>query len=1548
MKNSRISSRFFVAIATFLFAAQAHAQTGPQRQENPVKKVMPTCNISGHYIRESNDAAYRRPVGIYTPPGSMSAASIDTCGKFRVFYEDINMGVNGGFNETGLGPVRQNTMCAMLGYVESVIDINVNGTTDFIDIYVERSIDALNPADPTSVFLAQAGPYMGSTFGSSAGVFNGHFYDHAISGVDPEAGQYDAHILVNFDQIYNTTYAFYSPIDYWDDYNVTTATCSFDLYSVLLHEVTHAMGIFSTIERDPGTHDAIAGSGPSFCLFDSLFLYYKDNTNTFHKVMQSLAINTTVNGYTDPLNTNRIWLDSILPPLNQPIYSGSMDSLSYPAAYGSLMSHLNASLFSFTMMSQESPGYQPNYVISPGIAHGQLKRTWTLPELRMLMQMGYGLNPSFQSSSSLNGTETNLSLLTGNTSAYRTNSYTEKMLSWPGPNNFMEVMTADFTIPNNNTPVSPTVTVLPFSVASLANIADPDGDTLRVMQGTLYGIRGVSDGANNHACIQVNAYGDSIKYTPFPGFHGRAQFGFYLWDGHERGGLRIVTIDVTPGSYTLTAGDQMVVYYGMEDGTEVRQRVINPSIEHTVMEHSQYEGVFGGTILSGGSPFNFMSNYWTWGGGDHTYEALTTCYAPLHPPLTYYGEATSDWKLNADALGGYFNPEPAPGPGTNQRYRVFQGPTNYWTLINPVEACNVYRFECDLNFEKSVFTVGQTFQFQLQFVDDPAPNMHTQLYYTAPVQVTITSVAPDTWQHVVFEFQYCGTSTHFMNLLVQGAVTPQIVVTGTGNSSLPGGGGPPLADTIPYYIYSAAYAPFIDNVSLEQVTPTPPPVSLIVSATPDTLCGGDTTTLVALPTPYLPCNATYTWQPGSLSGYSVSTVPPATTGFTVTVDYACSQSVDSVVTVTVIPTDITITPVHQACIWDPPVQLQATPAGGVFTGTGVTSSGGNYYFDPALAGLGGPYVITYTITNSCGVFSDSIPVIVVSQDAGIWPAFVVADTLSARSSGKGIITDAAGNIYIVGSVFTYGTTAALTGGTSFTSNSGSPDIIVAKFTDACGLLWYKIFGGTSDDEGNDIALDADGNVFITGTVTGSYTFESTYNVSVPFGSSAAFVARLDPNDGTVTGFRHTTNFSSTTLATGNAIAVSQTTGEVYVTGSYDKMIQWSPSLGWLMHSGSGGVDVFVVRMNNALTTPSWNTRIFSAGTDIPGALTLDGANNLYIGSTVVGTAFVQGYGPFGGSLPAGQHAFIAKYNSSNMFSGMAIMGDNARLNDIVCDPFGRLFFCGSFTGNIQLAIPHNAIGSDRQMYVARMNAALNFTGGGTWSKMLGSSTTSTEDALGIFLSSFTASVYVTGYGANNSAFPFFTPSSMTGITAMGEHFVARYQVNGVATQLTYTTSAVPGWFNASNAVTVSGTGIQYHTGHITHESTFGSLGTFAPTGGIRALFVARTNSSGAFYRIEETQKPTEEITVENKNDGDVIAYPNPSGGNVELLFSGNIPANVQVTVTDISGRVVSAAHYTPSGGGIVPLNMSMCENGTYIIVINDGNRQISKRVVIQR
>lgn len=89
-------------------------------------------------------------------------------------------------------------------------------------------------------------------------------------------------------------------------------------------------------------------------------------------------------------------------------------------------------------------------------------------------------------------------------------------------------------------------------------------------------------------------------------------------------------------------------------------------------------------------------------------------------------------------------------------------------------------------------------------------------------------------------------------------------------------------------------------------------------------------------------------------------------------------------------------------------------------------------------------------------------------------------------SGNALVFDKSGNLLVTG---TFAGTINL-GGTTLTS-AGSDDVFVAKFNAGGQLLWAKSFGDSNVQTGSGIGVDTNGNVYVTGNFKGSINFGGT-------------------------------------------------------------------------------------------------------------------------------------------------------------------------------------------------------------------------------------------------------------------------------------------------------------------------------------------------------------------------------------------------------------------------------------------------------------------------
>ncbi|TFJ83285.1 hypothetical protein NSK_005446 [Nannochloropsis salina CCMP1776] len=140
--------------------------------------------------------------------------------------------------------------------------------------------------------------------------------------------------------------------------------------------------------------------------------------------------------------------------------------------------------------------------------------------------------------------------------------------------------------------------------------------------------------------------------------------------------------------------------------------------------------------------------------------------------------------------------------------------------------------------------------------------------------------------------------------------------------------------------------------------------------------------------------------------------------------------------------------------------------------------------------------------------------------------------------GYAIAVDASGSSYTTG----YFRGSMTVGSTTLTS-AGSNDIFIIKLDSSGSPVWATSFGGTDDDIGYAIAVDASGSSYTTGRFLGSMTVGSSTLTSA--GSADIFIIKLDSSGSPV----WATSFGGTDNEIGYAIALNAL-GSSYTTGSF--------------------------------------------------------------------------------------------------------------------------------------------------------------------------------------------------------------------------------------------------------------------------------------------------------------------------------------------------------------------------------------------------------------
>lgn len=115
----------------------------------------------------------------------------------------------------------------------------------------------------------------------------------------------------------------------------------------------------------------------------------------------------------------------------------------------------------------------------------------------------------------------------------------------------------------------------------------------------------------------------------------------------------------------------------------------------------------------------------------------------------------------------------------------------------------------------------------------------------------------------------------------------------------------------------------------------------------------------------------------------------------------------------------------------------------------------------------------------------------------------------APDYGNQITLDSSGNIYSVG--WFQDTVDFDPGVDSYNlTSAGGPDIFVSKLDNEGNFIWAKAMGGTQGEQGEDISVDASGNVYTTGEFYNTADFDpgiGTHNLTSS-GSSDVFISKL--------------------------------------------------------------------------------------------------------------------------------------------------------------------------------------------------------------------------------------------------------------------------------------------------------------------------------------------------------------------------------------------------------------------------------------------------------
>jgi len=422
---------------------------------------------------------------------------------------------------------------------------------------------------------------------------------------------------------------------------------------------------------------------------------------------------------------------------------------------------------------------------------------------------------------------------------------------------------------------------------------------------------------------------------------------------------------------------------------------------------------------------------------------------------------------------------------------------------------------------------------------------------------------------------------------------------------------------------------------------------------------------------------------------------------------------------------------------------------------------------------------------------------------------------SGDDAGKAVFTDASGNLYTAGSfsdIIDFDPGPAVVN----LSSAGEIDIFISKVDATGNLVWAKRMGGTGQEEGSSIAVDAAGNVYTAGYFTGSADFNpsGSQGMRASNGDMDIFITKHDAGGNFL--WVKTVGGSGLDRATG--ITLDNMDG-VYVTGQFEGSVNFEPG-GNQTVTTSGGSDAFVCKLN-ASGSLSWVKSFSGNSTGIGQAIALDNARNVYTTGSFKGTVdFDPGTGSV--SLVANgtqdlEDIFISKLDTAGNFVWAKQIGgtESDVAYSLALDPWNNVIVAGMFAGTVDfdpgtgvynLASTMNTLlnlSTFPDGFVLKLNADGDFI----WVKQLGGEQ---MDEIKSVQSDAKGNLYTTGFFDGVGSFGSYTLTAENGIW-VPDIFIAKMDTAGTFVWAKAMGGPGPdcGWGVACSSGNVYTTGVFY-------------------------------------------------------------------------------------------------------------------------------------------
>ena len=315
---------------------------------------------------------------------------------------------------------------------------------------------------------------------------------------------------------------------------------------------------------------------------------------------------------------------------------------------------------------------------------------------------------------------------------------------------------------------------------------------------------------------------------------------------------------------------------------------------------------------------------------------------------------------------------------------------------------------------------------------------------------------------------------------------------------------------------------------------------------------------------------------------------------------------------------------------------------------------------------------------------------------------------SADETCYGMEMDKTGNIYITG--ITSSASAIATSGAYLSSLMGKRSAFIAKFNSLGNLKWATYYGGKDATYSKSIALDVNGNIFISGITwdsTGIAT-NGAYKTSATAYTSA-FLAKFNTSGYLSWG----TYFGGDKYDESNSVA-TDSAGNVYILcdGSSTDIA----TSGAYQSSNNGKDDIYLAKFSNAGGL-NWATYFGGNYYEYGTCVKIDNKGNAIITGTTESTTNLATSGASQTSYQGITDVFLAKFNSAGALKWATYYGGDQydASSCLVTDIYGNIYLTGgtksSYPGIATSGAYKSSYVYDYDAFIAKFNESGNLVWG---------------------------------------------------------------------------------------------------------------------------------------------------------------------------------------------------------------------------------------------